>query len=286
MSSDGMLLLGGGGFIGSALARRLRHEKLPAHILGQQDGAQLEGRLPHCGTVIHLASSTTPGLSATRPELELDNLALTLRLLDLLQKQPSTHLIYFSSGGAIYGNPIKLPVAEDSPLAPLSYHGGGKAAQEAFCQVLRASGHAVTIVRPSNAYGPGQTMKSGFGLVRTLLEHARHGTTLEIWGDGENVRDYIFIDDIIEACMGLIKLPQDSATYNLGSGVGYSINQVKGIVEEISGKKVQTIYRPARGMDVRAVVLDNTRLKERLQWQAGTDLADGVAKTWEWLRLE
>lgn len=284
MNQDAVLLLGGAGFIGSALARRLQHEKMPVHIVGRHNLDQLEQLVPQCSTVIHLASATTPGASAGQASLELGNLALTLRLLDLLRAQPQTHLIFFSSGGTVYGNPQSLPVSEDNPLAPLSNHGAGKAAQESFCQALRAQGHAVTIVRPSNAYGPGQSMKSGFGLVRTLLEHARLGTAMEIWGDGENVRDYIYIDDIVEATLRLIEQPQDGGTYNLGSGMGYSINQVKDVVEQVCGRPLHSTYRPARGMDVRSVVLDNTRLSDRLGWQPGVGLADGVARTWEWLQ--
>lgn len=286
MSRDGVLLLGGAGFIGRALARRLQPEQMPLHLVGRQDGDRLEQVLPHCGTVVHLASATTPGASAAHPHLELPNLALTLRLLELLQTQPDTHLIFFSSGGTVYGNPQRLPVAEDSPLAPLSHHGAGKAAQEAFCQAWRAQDHAVTILRPSNAYGPGQAIKSGFGLIRTLLEHARVGTTMEIWGDGENVRDYLYIDDLVDATTRLIKQPQNSGTYNLGSGMGYSINQVKAIVEAVCGQEIKTIYRPARGIDVRSVVLDNARLQTRLGWQAGVRLDEGVARTWEWLQHE
>ncbi|PKO62521.1 MAG: epimerase [Betaproteobacteria bacterium HGW-Betaproteobacteria-18] len=282
MNHDGVLLLGGAGFIGSALASRLQHEKMPVHIVGRHDADQLAQLLPQCSTVIHLASATTPGSSARQASLELGNLALTLRLLDLLRAQPQTHLIFFSSGGTVYGNPQRLPVTEDSPIAPLSNHGAGKAAQESFCQALRAQGHAVTILRPSNAYGPGQTMKSGFGLVRTLLEHARLGTAMEIWGDGENVRDYIYIDDIVKATLRLIDQPQDSGTYNLGSGMGYSINQVKEVVEQVCGRTLHATYRPARGTDVRSVVLDNTRLNTRLCWQPEIGLVDGVARTWEW----
>jgi UDP-glucose 4-epimerase len=284
MRRDGVLLLGGAGFIGSALAKRLVQEKMPVHIVGHHDGDLLVHVLPQCGTVIHLASATTPGSSATQPNLELSNLALTLRLLDLLKNQPEIHLIFFSSGGTVYGNPDRLPVTEDSLIAPLSNHGVGKASQEAFCQVLRAQGHAVTILRPSNAYGPGQTIKSGFGLVRTMLEHVRVGTPLEVWGDGENIRDFIYIDDIVEASTRLIQLPQDSGTYNLGSGMGFSINRVRGIVEARCGKELRTIFQPGRGIDVRSVVLDNSRLKARLNWQPGVGLADGVARTWEWLR--
>lgn len=285
MSREDVLLLGGAGFIGSALARRLEKKKITAHILGRHDAERLENILPQCGTVIHLASATTPGSSASHPNLELGNLALTLRLLELMQNQPETHLIFFSSGGTVYGNPDRLPVTEDTPIAPLSNHGAGKASQEAFCQAFRAQGHAATILRPSNAYGPGQMPKSGFGLIRTMLECVRVGTPLEIWGDGENIRDFIYIDDIVEACMRLINLPQDSGTYNLGSGIGYSINQVRSIVEQITGSKLKVSCHPARDIDVRAVVLDINRICQELHWTPKVDLDEGVRRTWECLRV-
>ena len=95
MSRESILLLGGTGFIGSALAARLEREKRTVHILGRRNVEQLAGLLPQCGTVIHLASATTPALSAIHPSLEVDNLDLTLRLLELMQSQPDTHLIFF-----------------------------------------------------------------------------------------------------------------------------------------------------------------------------------------------
>ena len=149
----------------------------------------------------------------------------------------------------------------------MSHHGAGKVAQENFCSVLRGRGQLVTILRPSNAYGPGQALRHGFGLIRTMMEHARLGTTLEIWGDGENVRDYIYIDDIVEATLRLIQRRQDSDTYNLGSGVGYSVNQIKDAVEAICNTKLKATYHQARGIDVRNVVLDNTHLVAKLSWK-------------------
>ncbi len=279
MSRNGVLLLGGNGFIGSALAARLKRDDIGAHIVGRNDGDLLETAIPGCGTVIHLASATTPGSSARHPNLELGNVALTLRLLELLENQPETHLIFFSSGGTVYGNPDRLPVTEDAPIAPLSNHGAGKAAQEVFCQAFRSRGHAVTILRPSNAYGPGQSLRQGFGLIRTLLEHAFCDTPIQIWGDGESVRDFIFIDDIVEATTRLIELPQNSGTYNLGSGMGYSINQVLDIVRTISGKALKAVYRATRSIDVRNVVLDSTRLSTLLSWTPQVGLEDGVRRT-------
>jgi UDP-glucose 4-epimerase len=286
MRRDGVLLLGGAGFIGGALARRLAREKMPVHILGRHKEDQLEQVLPQCGTVVHLACSTTPGATAANSSLELGNLTLTLRLLDLLKNQPETHLVFFSSGGTVYGNPRTLPVTEDSPIAPLSNHGASKASQEAFCRAFRAHGHAVTILRPSNAYGPGQTMKTGFGLVRTVLEHARLGTTLEIWGDGENVRDFIYVDDVAEACARLVLLPQDSETYNLGSGQGHGINTVWRVAEKVSGRALEKIHHPARAVDVRDVVLDISRLDAKLGWAPKVSLEEGMGRTWEWLRQQ
>lgn len=286
MSSGDVLLLGGTGFIGRALAARLQRRGIPVHVVGRANLDQLPALLPRCGTVVHLASSTTPGLSARQPELEAPNLALTLQLLQLLQPYPDVHLIYFSSGGTVYGNPVQLPVPETAPLTPLSYHGAAKVAQEMLCQVARGQGCRVSILRPSNAYGPGQELRAGFGLVRTLLEHARAGTEMEIWGDGTYLRDYIYIDDVVDATCHLIDDPTLSGTYNLGSGVGHSILEVRGLVESVCGRKIRTVVRPARGADVREVVLDISRLRQAVGTFGSGDLLTGIHKTWEWLQRQ
>ena len=284
MTCKDVLLLGGTGFIGSALAKRLKQEKKPVHIIGRCDIAQLEQVLIKCTTVIHLASATTPSSSAAHPWLEQKNLKLTLRLLDLMYKHPGKHLAFFSSGGTIYGNPEQLPVPENALVAPLSNYGAGKAAQELFCRTHRASGLSVTILRPANTYGPGQPMHRGFGLVRTLLEHAQRGTPLTVWGDGENIRDYIYIDDVVDACIRVIEKPEDSNTYNLGSGTGYSIKQIIGIVEQLTGTRIPIKHEPARGEDVHAITLDTTLFEEKLGWRAKTPLEEGIKRTWEWLK--
>lgn len=283
MSHDGILLLGGTGFIGSALAARLRTTGREVFCHGRRDGGGLEALLPRCGTVVHLASTTTPGSSADRPAAELDNLAPTLRLLEAMRQCPATHLIFLSSGGTVYGDPAQVPVAEDSPAAPLSWHGAGKAAQEIFLRTFRKA-HPVTILRPANAYGPGQALRHGFGLIRTVLEHARHGSEMEIWGDGESVRDFVYIDDVVDACMRCIDRPADSGTYNIGSGRGHSLRQVLALAEALSGRPLRVVSKAPRGTDVRSIVLDASLARSALAWEATVGLEEGMRRTWAWLR--
>lgn len=299
MKGDAVLLIGGG-FIGAALARQLGAIDRPLHVLTRrpasadfpplywhrgdlQDRELLARLLPDCKTVVHLASETTPGSSARHPTLEAGNLLPTLGLLEVLQDFPDIHLIYFSSGGTLYGNPAVLPVAEDAPFAPLSFHGAGKAAQEMYLQAFRAQGRSVTILRPANAYGPGQQLKNGFGLVRTMLEHIRRNTVLEVWGDGTAVRDYVYVDDVAAACVRFVDQPGDNGSYNVGSGSGHSISELIRCVNAVCSRELQVAYRPARRSDVAQVVLDISQLRAT-GWQPRIDLAEGLRRTWAWLQ--
>jgi UDP-glucose 4-epimerase len=298
MGHEAVLLLGGG-FIATALARQLAAAGKVVHVLARrpasadfppvhwhqgdlQDRDLLKQLLPECGTVVHLAAETTPGSSARHPPMEAGNLQPTLMLLDVLQNHPDRHLIYFSSGGTVYGNPASLPVAEDAPLAPLSFHGAGKAAQEMFLQAFRGQGRAVTILRPANAYGPGQPLKAGFGLVRTVLDNLRQGRPVEVWGDGETVRDFVYVDDVAAACSLFVDRPRDNGTYNVGSGEACSINALIRVAGEVTGQVPRVVYREARRSDVARVVLDISRLRAA-GWAPRIGLAEGLSRTWQCL---
>lgn len=300
--NDRNVLLLGGGFIGTALAQHLAAVGKTVHVLARrsasanlpqvhwhfgdmQDRPLLDELLASCATVAHLASETTPGASSRNPLREAGNLLPTLTLLESLQKFPDKHLIYFSSGGTLYGNPAQLPVDEQAPLSPLSFHGAGKAAQEMLLQAFRAQGHAVTILRPANAYGPGQPLKAGFGLVRTVLEKISCRQPVEVWGDGEAVRDFVYVDDVAAACALFVDRPDDSGTYNVGSGEGCSINALIRLAGQVAGKVPEVIYRAARRSDVAKVVLDISRLRAA-GWAPRTRLAEGLSRTWKWLQQQ
>jgi UDP-glucose 4-epimerase len=303
MKKEDILLLGGGGFLGSALTRHLddsggtvhvitprKPEKAPEKAIIHQgsldDEALINSILPSCGTVIHLASSTNPGNSARHPEKEGHlNIAPTLNFLSILQNYKPFHLIYLSSGGAIYGNPATIPVKENDRLAPRSNYGAGKVAIETFLRVLASPpGQNITIARPPNFYGPGQPYKRGFGVIRTILEHLYRGTTMEIWGNGETVRDYLYIDDMVSALNRMINMPQDNGTYNIASGRGLSLNQVIDIIETVCNRELDLKYRGKRKSDVDAIVLDSSRYIEKTGWLPKVSFEEGIERTWQWVQ--
>jgi UDP-glucose 4-epimerase len=302
MKHPSVLLLGGGGFFGSALAERLCKKGWRVHAVGHSlvgmtreniigyqgdigDRSLVEPILSKCDVLVHLASGSTPGSSAGKPLVEAEiNLVPTLKLLDIFKDCENQRMIFISSGGTLYGNPKTIPVDEKRMLQPLSYHGAGKIAIEAFLQAFaNDSGKEVTILRPPNVYGPGQSLRQGFGFVRTVLEHARQGTEIEIWGDGSVVRDFLYIQDMINGIEAVIDAKPHTDVYNVGYGKGYSLNEVMKTVEQVCNRKLKVKYLPARKVDVKQVVLDCAKIKKRLGWKPETPLKEGIGLTWEWM---
>lgn len=304
MSAEkGVLLIGGNGFVGRALADALAAEGRMVHVLSRHaetgtdrgitfhEGGQDHPRLvptllKRCDTVVHLASTTTPGSSARHPTVDTEeNLLPASRLAELMTASPPRRFIFLSSGGSIYGDPERLPVDESTLPRPLSYHAAGKLALEcAFSAFAHASKVSFAILRPSNLYGPGQSLRQGFGLVRTLLDKASRREPVEVWGDGNALRDYLYIDDAVDAVTRLIDRPEAQGVFNLGCGVGTSILDMIRAAERITGRTIPTVMRAARGTDVRAIVLDSGRLKEATGWHPGTSLHEGLQTTWAWIQ--
>jgi UDP-glucose 4-epimerase len=117
-----------------------------------------------------------------------------------------------------------------------------------------------------------------------MLEHAMRGTTLEIWGDGENVRDFVYIDDMADVCMRFIDQEMDNGIYNVCSGERYTINQLCDIVRQACETDLKIIFKARRDVDARVVALDCAHLAAKLQWKPKTTLEDGIRLTWQWLK--
>jgi UDP-glucose 4-epimerase len=135
------------------------------------------------------------------------------------------------------------------------------------------------VLRPSNPYGPRQSAAGGQGFVAAAIARLHEGIPLQIWGDGETVRDYIFIDDLIELA---IRAADSGACgiFNAGSGSGASLNDIRAALERATGRRMPVEHLPARGFDVRRVVLDVSAARERFGWTPAIDLEHGIARTW------
>ncbi|MBF0266776.1 MAG: NAD-dependent epimerase/dehydratase family protein [Gammaproteobacteria bacterium] len=308
MSSNGILILGGSGFIGRSLIDRLiskgRHvyvisskaHSLPTNknlyaLSGSMDDKKLlKKSLPHCKTVFHLASKTTPGTFINQPSYEvINNILPTTRFLEFLQNYKDVDLIYLSSGGVLYGNPEKTPVEESAPLNPVSYYSSGKIAIEAFVKsYCQKSNNNAVILRPSNIYGPGQLFQPGFGVIPSIFHHILNTKEFSIWGDGSNTRDYLFISDFVNLCEELINSPSNTGVnvYNVASNQSASINHLCDTIENITHEKLFRRFYDSRQVDVKDISLNCSHLFRQYQWRPNTKLNYGLIETWKWFKKQ
>ena len=215
--------------------------------------------------VIHLVSTLVPGCGFTDFEKEFEQVvAPSIRLMELCSKH-HVKLVYFSSGGTVYGERSTFdPFTEEDTLAPISHYGWSKQMMEESIRYMhRTQGLRYLILRPSNAYGPGQNLHGRQGLIAVALGKALHKKAVSVWGDGIAVRDYIYIDDLVYATLSLLgKEAAFDKTFNVGSGIGYSVNDILRILKEVSGLEVSVNYLPARQEDVSHVVLAIDKIQQ------------------------
>ena len=304
--AESVLVLGSAGFIGSALCSHLAKLGHHVHAFGRSEADRIQDGVTHirgsiedrqllrdalgrCSHIVYAASMTTPGVSARDPALEvLGNLLPLTRLLECAAEFPGRRLVYLSSGGAIYGDE-GADASELRALRPRSYYGAGKAAAEALVHACVAtSDWSAIMLRPTNLYGPGQKVTTGFAIVPTMFDRARDGKTFQIWGDGSTVRDYCYIDDLLEAITMSLLGParQPFNVYNVASGQTASILELIDACQIASGRTINIEFHPARGVDVARVSPTHQLIADELGWKARVDLATGLRRTWGWHRSQ
>jgi UDP-glucose 4-epimerase len=298
----------GAGFLGSALCtaladsghdvvradrddrlRRLgdegQHPRITTAVHELGVGSDLAPLLDGCDVLLHLAHRGLPSSPMAQIAQEAAaNLGGGLELVEAARAAGVRRVVYASSGGTVYGRVSHVPVDETIECAPISAYGVGKSAMERYLQFFSADfGLSTVSLRVGNAVGEGQFRGAGVGAPAKFLAAAASGDPIHIWGDGTTVRDYVYVDDIVSAFVTASTADLPSGPYNVGSGVGHSLNEIVGLVREVTGVDVEVRHEQARVFDVPAIVLDVARFSALTGWAPRVDLRSGMALMWQHL---
>lgn len=300
-----ILFIGGAGFIGANLVKRFCEngsfevtviEPETASVM-RLDGLQVEivrASLANVkaveqiiankriDTVVHLVSTLIPGSGYEDFKRELTDMVFpSIRIMEYCARF-DIKFVYFSSGGTVYGNRTTIqPFVETDDMAPISYYGWSKQMMEnSILFKNRTEKLRYLIVRPSNPYGHGQNLYGRQGLVAVAIGKILNGQPVEVWGDGSAIRDYIYIDDLAEVFFQLIDNNVSNETVNIGSGRGYSVNDVLAFLKIISKVDFKIKYENARPMDVSNMVLDTEKMHKFTNVEL-TPMLEGISMFYE-----
>jgi UDP-glucose 4-epimerase len=300
-----MLVTGGAGFIGSRVVSMLQvdgsvvavldnlssgnpgnlSEKTTLRVGDVRDkqavGAAMSGDLD---CVFHLAAQIDVRRAIADPVLDAQvNVGGTINVLNACFDGHVRRFIMSSTGGALYGEPCTLPASEQSAIRPDSPYGVSKYCAEQYVGYFsRAFGLETVIFRYANVYGPRQDPAGEAGVVGIFARHILLGQPCIVYGDGEQTRDFVFVDDVAKANMLAVRGPL--GTFNIGTGVETSLNQLLAGFERIVGHPVVRRYAPARPGEVQRIALDARKARHELGWRPSVRLEVGLELTLEWYR--
>jgi UDP-glucose 4-epimerase len=187
----------------------------------------------------------------------------------------------------IYGAPKEIPTPETAATEPITAYGIGKLMIEKYLALYeRQWGLGYRVLRVANLYGPFQRADKGQGLIAALLARALRGETIEIWGDGSVVRDYVFVDDVVDALQAAAIDDSGERIFNVGSGKGRSVREIITSIEAQLGTRLAIEWKPGRPIDVPVSILSNARSRDVLGWKPATLFEEGLRRTIEWWRRD
>lgn len=297
------LVLGAGGFIGINLAAglacagahvrgfgrrpRLANAHLPLDWIDAEfaETSAHQAALADVTHVFHLLGGSNPGANNADPAREIEaSVAPSLAWFNACADAGIEKLVFASSGGTVYGSPDVVPIPEDAPTRPVSVYGTGKRTIEMFLEnFARYRELDAAILRIANPYGPWQAPDRGQGFIARAMRCAVAGETLELWGDGGVVRDFVYIDDVVAALVAVATQGPPGRAYNIGSGIGRSLEDVIAAVAEASGRELQVHRKAGRASDVPINVLDCSRALQELGWQPRVPWREGLIRTRDWI---
>jgi UDP-glucose 4-epimerase len=233
--------------------------------------------------VFHLAARVSVANSAQNPVDNAEvNVIGTLKLLEAARKIGLEKFIFASTGGAIYGDPEDNPCSEETPVEPVSPYGLSKQVGEEYIALYhRLYRLSFTNLRYGNVYGPRQDAYGEAGVIPIFIQAMLDGKRPRIFGDGDQERDFIYVDDIVEANIQAV-YGGHHRTVNIGTGVGTSINRLYDTLKESMNFPHEAERRPRRHGEVHRIFLECSAAQKHLGWTPGTPLEEGLRKTVEY----
>jgi UDP-glucose 4-epimerase len=300
-------ILGGAGFIGSHLTEALLKEgynltvfdrksapffkQLQANNLNILQGDfltlnGLEEMLENIDIIVHLISTTVPKTSNENPIFDAkSNLLGTIKLLEIARKKGIKKIVFASSGGTVYGVPQEIPISESHPTNPINSYGIIKLTIEKYLYLYHyIYGIDYCILRMSNVYGERQTVSNIQGLIPTIVFNGLQKKETVIYGDGSVVRDYLYVSDAVNAFVKAIAYSGDNKIFNIGSGKGYSINEIISYVEKMLNNTLLIKHEKSRSLDVPINILDNKLSEKVLGWKPIVDISEGIFRTINYIK--
>ena len=231
--------------------------------------------------VNHHAAQMNVRRSVADPFFDAEvNILGSLNLIECAKRYAVQRFVYISTGGAVYGEPEYLPCDEAHPVNPVCQYGASKHTVEHYLYIYHVNyGLAYTVLRYPNVYGPRQDPLGEAGVVAIFTGQMLTDAPVVINGDGEQVRDFVYVGDCARAnLLALTKAP-DHAIYNLGSGRGTSVNEIFAALQRITGYRRSPLHGPAKTGETRRIYLDASKARRELGWEPTVHLEDGLEQT-------
>jgi UDP-glucose 4-epimerase len=266
--------------------------KLPLgakYVCGDYADQQLLRKLiSQTDEVVDLAYATVPQTSFADPIFDIQaNLPPSVSMLRSAAEAGLRRVVLISSGGTVYGVARSLPINEEHPTDPISPYGITKLTLEKYGLMFhRLTGLPVIIVRPGNAFGPGQIPEAGQGFVATAIARVLSNREVTIYGQEGTVRDYVHVTDIARGIASALEHGQPGRCYNIGTGIGKSNLDVLRTIEPLAstrGRRIELRVDERRGFDVPVNILDSARLREVSGWTPRVPFDAGIEETWNYL---
>ncbi len=235
--------------------------------------------------VIHLAAQPDVRVSVKDPVFDADvNVLGTLNLLQLAAQHGTRRFINTSSGGCVYGEPDYLPVSEEAPRRPDSPYGVSKLVAEEYIRYYeRTYGISCCTLALANVYGPRQNPFGEAGVVAIFIGKILDGEDPVIFGTGEQTRDFVYVDDVVEAYHAALSRGEGEFI-NIGTGVETSVNRLYDLLAEMLDFDGRPQYAPPRAGELDHISLQVKKAQKVLGWKPRTDISEGLARTVEWYK--